>query len=167
MGWTEFTRPAPRVLSPESRRIPVRENIVRPPDDDTRALGWLGWSPAWAVGVLLLLGILSVASSMAAVLVPLAFALIAVALVALAQRDRTELRRRGLPAAPNLAWIALGPVGYLAARRHVVGGRSGVHLALCITSLVVIAGGLFLWQSIALGLGALGELLGDADFDAP
>lgn len=50
-----------------------------------------------------------------------AFALIAVAFM-FADHDRRELRERGYEPAPSLAWmLLLPPIGYLIARRRVVG----------------------------------------------
>jgi hypothetical protein len=50
-----------------------------------------------------------------------AVVLIAVAVV-FADHDRRELRERGYEPAPSLAWmLLLPPIGYLIARRRVVG----------------------------------------------
>ncbi|WP_258797572.1 DUF2510 domain-containing protein [Protaetiibacter mangrovi] len=159
VAWTEFTRDAPRPVEGPARRIPVRETFHRPPDPDTRAVAWIAWSPGWVTFGLLPLALLGLASALASLLVPVTAGLVVVVLAALAVRDRRQLYDRGFPRRPALAWMLLGPVGYLAARWRAIGeGRA--HLVLCVVLLVLIGGGVFLYQAITLGIGALAELQG-------
>jgi hypothetical protein len=154
VSWTEFTREAPPPPSPIARRIPVREQIHRPPDPSTRAVAWIAWSPGWVTFVLLPLALLGFASALASLLVPVTAGLAFLVLGALAVRDRRQLYDRGFPERPSPAWMLLGPVGYLVARWRALGeGRA--ELVLCVAQLVVIGGGVFLYQAIQLGLGAL------------
>ncbi|WP_157981631.1 DUF2510 domain-containing protein [Protaetiibacter intestinalis] len=160
VAWTEFTREAPPVPGPIARRIHVREQIHRPPDASTRAVAWIAWSPGWIVFVLLPIALLGLASALASLLVPTLAGLIVGVLLALAWRDRRQLYDRGFPRRPALAWMLLGPVGYLVARWRALGeGRT--EIVLCVAQLALIGVGWFIYEAITLGLGALGERLSE------
>jgi hypothetical protein len=154
VSWTEFTRAAPPAPRPIERRIPVREQIYRPPDPATRAVAWIAWSPGWVTFVLLPLALLGLASALASLLVPVTAGLVLLILGALAVRDGRQLYERGFPRRPSPAWMLLSPVAYLVARWRALGeGRA--ELVLCVVQLVVIGAGVFLYEAIQLGLGAI------------
>lgn len=159
LAWTDFTRDAAPPPRPVSRRIPVREQVYRPPDADTRAVAWIAWSPGWVTFALLPLMLVGLVGGAAVMLVPAAVCVSFIALVLLAMRDARELFHRGFPRRPSPVWILLGPLGYLVARWRALGeGRT--PLVLCIVQLVIIGGGVFLFQGITLGLQALSPRLG-------
>lgn len=158
LAWTDYTREAPPAPSPIARRVTVREQTIRPPDAGTRAVAWIAWSPGWVTFGILPLALLGLASALASLLVPVTAVLVLFVLGALAARDRRQLSDRGFPRRPALGWMLLGPVGYLVARWRALGeGRA--EIVLCTVQLVLIGGGVFLYQAITMGLGALGEQL--------
>jgi hypothetical protein len=158
LAWTEFTREAPARPGPVVRRVHVREQIYRPPDAGTRTVAWIAWSPGWLTFALIPLALLGTASALASLLVPVTAGLAYLILGALAVRDWRQLYERGFPRRPSPVWMLLGPLGYLIARWRALGeGRA--ELVLCIVQLVLIGGGVFLYQAIQLGLGAMNDLM--------
>ncbi len=156
--WTEFVRNAPPA-QPDSlgRRVPVREQLVHAPDTDTPALSWIAWSPFLLTLVLLPALLLGWGVALASALAPTIALLGAVALFVFAVRDARELSRRGFPRRPSALWMLLGPVVYLFARWRALGeGRT--PLVVCLVQLAVIGGGVFIYQAVALGLGAASQL---------
>ncbi|QNO37747.1 DUF2510 domain-containing protein [Protaetiibacter sp. SSC-01] len=160
VAWTEFTRPAPPPPNPLARRIPVRDYVHRKPDPDTRAVAWIAWSPGWITFGLLPLSLLTMASALASLLVPVVAGLAALALLLLARRDARQLYDRGFARRPSVAWMLLTPVAYLFARRRALGeGRA--HIVLIAVQLGLIGVGFFIYESITLGLVALSERIAE------
>jgi hypothetical protein len=136
LAWTEFRRHA---VSPESRRIAERAQLVHRPDDATRALAIVVGSPVWVGGLYWLVSMASVPLllRMPELQRPLVKAIFLVVmllvLAGIAALDARTLRARGFASVPSPLWALATPIAYLARRARVDGADRGpllIHLGL-------------------------------------